>query len=1026
MSYNVDGMLDVRQLETPQATHEDLFLQLYYDLLSWAMYLTDRQRERAEDLVHDSFIQFTRTRPDLATIKDIRSYLFRVVRNMHLSHLRRWLQPSYAALSISDFDSAEAGLRTVALETDQAARQLQDVKLRVLSDLRHVCHYACARKEISKAGSVMILRFFHGYYPSEICKVMRTTRKAVEEWLRIARREVKAHQSDPLRLRFMAWNSEVDVPSLQPTLSVDEIVAELRAAVFHTRHGDCLGSEQLARLYKTESDAAVECSVLAHIVSCAACLDRVNELLGIEPLSERCPIEKLGRDRGSTSARPQQDGVEEFKRKNARRAREYDEHRPHELRIAVNGHVLGAQRVVYDQNEQVVTVSLNEPMSFVEVLSEQDVRLLYLDAASLPGDGWQPQRVELSDGRTLGVTFSFGDVWPTLRVTYDDPSLCPSLAAGLNEEVRSRLEALRPAPRRTSPAPAFSILNYDRPSIKGPWPLTRFFSPAGLTAVLALALIAALLWAYRPAPPISADALLERAIRAEDLVVGSRDEAVNQVVTLEERDPADGRVLARRRIETWRRGSDGKAARRLYDEERGLIGGAWTDRDGTRKVYLKGARAEEQRGYELGELLANDQLWQLDLSAGSFASIIAAGRAHDANVRETPSSYLISYDLGAGLADREVPRLLRATLTLNRSDLHATEQTLLVQGYGRRPAAEVREYRFVEASYRRRSIAAVPSSAFEPEPELTGLAVPRRRPTEIEGPAPPATAAATEAELTSLEMEARYLLDRVGASLGEQITFARTADGRVRIEALVDTDQRKADLRRALEPLANNAAIVMDLATVAEATQRAGGHAPSGPLVVTRFELGASEMPAYQDLKRHFRESLGNGASEAEVERCVQQFATNMQTRADQPMRHAWALKRLVDRFSQSQLDAMDGPALEQWRLMISKHAREVQLETEKLRLALEPVFGGGFGNEKPGEIGPGEIRASGDRRTEEVVRSVRLLFELVSATERVVSKAFSHSVDNRPPAASMKAEQFWRSLRRAESLAERLHLLTL
>lgn len=1027
MSYSVEGMLDGRQLEARQATHEDLFLQLYNDLLSWAMYLTDRQRERAEDLVHDSFIQFTRTRPDLSNIKDARSYLFRVVRNMHLSQLRRWLQPSYASLSISDFDSAEAGLRAVAVETDYAARQLEDVKLRVLSDLRHVCHYACARKDISKAGSVMILRFFHGYYPSEISRILRTTRKAVEEWLRIARREVKAHQSDPLRLRFMAWNSEVDVPSLHPTLSAEEIVAQLRSAVFHTCRGDCLASEQLRRLYQADGDASVECRVLAHIVSCAVCLDRVNDLLGIDPLSKRCPIEKLGRDRGSSSGGAQADGIKEFKRKNAKRAREYDEHRPHELRIVVNGRVLGAQTVLYDQSEQVVTVNLNERMSFIEVFSEQDVRLLYLDAESLPGECAPSQRVELSDGRRLDLALSFEDAWPTLRVSYKDPSLCPSLAPALNDEVQSRLEAQRAVPRRMSTAPAFTLM-HDPPSIRGLRAWSRLFSPGRLTAALAIALIAALLWANRPVPSVSAAALLERATIAEDLVKNRRDEAINQIMILEERDPADGRVLARRHIETWRRGSDGSTARRLYDGDKNLIAGAWTEPDGTRKVCRKGSRAEEQTGSTLGDLLVSEELWQLDLTAGSFASIVAAGHADDAQVRETASSYVITYEPAARLIDRESPQLVRAALTLNRPDLHATEQTLLVQGLSRAPSSEAREYRFIEASYRRRSIAAVPGSAFEPEPELIGLAAPRSLPTVIETPGPSLVSAApTDAELTSLEMEARYLLDQAGASLGEQISFTRTPDGRVRIEALVDTDERKAELRQALEPITRNRAVTIDLATIAEATKRAGRNAPGRPVVVTRFELGRSQMPAQQDLELHFRKHLGSGASDAEVERQVQRFATMMQARADQPMKHAWALKHLVEDFTKSQLEAMDPAALEQWRRMISRHARDLRAETESLRRALEPVFGEAAGTQQPGEVAEtemGDTRAGEARGVEEVVRSVQRLFELVSATERVVSKAFSRSVDNQAASASLKAEQFWRSLSKTEALAERLDRL--
>jgi DNA-directed RNA polymerase specialized sigma24 family protein len=39
------------------------------------------------------------------------------------------------------------------------------------------------RKETSKAGSVLLLRFFRGYYPSELAQVLRTPRQVVDTWL---------------------------------------------------------------------------------------------------------------------------------------------------------------------------------------------------------------------------------------------------------------------------------------------------------------------------------------------------------------------------------------------------------------------------------------------------------------------------------------------------------------------------------------------------------------------------------------------------------------------------------------------------------------------------------------------------------------------------------------------------------------------------------------------------------------------------------------------------------------------------
>jgi DNA-directed RNA polymerase specialized sigma24 family protein len=58
------------------AIHAESFIQRYERLHGWALQLTERDHERAEDLLHDAFIQFTLSRPDLASIDDLDSYLY--------------------------------------------------------------------------------------------------------------------------------------------------------------------------------------------------------------------------------------------------------------------------------------------------------------------------------------------------------------------------------------------------------------------------------------------------------------------------------------------------------------------------------------------------------------------------------------------------------------------------------------------------------------------------------------------------------------------------------------------------------------------------------------------------------------------------------------------------------------------------------------------------------------------------------------------------------------------------------------
>ena len=93
---------------------------------------------------------------------------------------------------------AELGLRAVGAATVEATQELACV-----------CRYACLRKGSSKAGSILILRFFHGYFPSEIAQIARCTPHLVDDWLRIARREARLFREEPHRLRFLRSHAAI-------------------------------------------------------------------------------------------------------------------------------------------------------------------------------------------------------------------------------------------------------------------------------------------------------------------------------------------------------------------------------------------------------------------------------------------------------------------------------------------------------------------------------------------------------------------------------------------------------------------------------------------------------------------------------------------------------------------------------------------------------------------------------------------------------------------------------------------------
>ncbi|MBO0798637.1 MAG: hypothetical protein J2P31_07420, partial [Blastocatellia bacterium] len=103
----------LNRLRTTSTYYEDLFLDRYDWLFSLALQVTDHDPQQAEDLVHDVFVKFALTRPDLQRIDNLDGYLYTALRNTYRSQLRRAGRGLTLQLSLLDFDSLELELRFV-------------------------------------------------------------------------------------------------------------------------------------------------------------------------------------------------------------------------------------------------------------------------------------------------------------------------------------------------------------------------------------------------------------------------------------------------------------------------------------------------------------------------------------------------------------------------------------------------------------------------------------------------------------------------------------------------------------------------------------------------------------------------------------------------------------------------------------------------------------------------------------------------------------------------------------------------
>ncbi len=944
-------------------SHEDIFIERYDRLMGWTLRLTQNQ-EKAEDLLHDAFIHFTLARPDLAAIQNLEGYLYAIVRNLHLSQVRRDARHSLTQLSLIDFDSAEMGLRSIDPRSEAQVRD----------ELRHICHYASVRKVTSKSGSVLILRFFHGYFPGEIAHLLRSPRRAVDDWMRIARREVRLHIENPGRLGIAGETPAAALSEIVFGQTSTEFLASLRQAIFAARHGQCPTIEEWQRIYDSQEGESLDSSRLAHLVSCSRCLDEVNRTLRLPPLSDRYPTDMLGPDDRSPRPRPPSDTVRSLHR----RQREVFEHCPSELHVSVNGFIIGWQKIGSDLNEQTLAINVAEKIGFIEVLSEQGVRMLFMNVEPPPdGEADQGVRVELSEGRSIEVDLSFCESWPKVHELYCDPALSVvscQLPVVSEEETG---QAIREDAVQVVRLPLRERLQR---LFAGMGVLLR---PGAVTAMLAVLLIALVVYLRVRPTVVSASDLLRRAGATEDATLQKPDQAVHRIFNLEERH---GNVLlSRQRVEVWTNTTKGTRARRVYSERGQMIAAEWTSADGARTVFRLGAGVETSAPESSAESF--NELWRLDPSAKSFAAIVPDIEA--AHVEQQSNAYVINYQPADPLG-----KLVSATLRLKTSDLHAVEQILQL-----RRAGSVHEYRLVESWFERHELSEIAPRVFEPDTEIIGAYRPAAIRRESVAPEVKEEARLSAAALRGLEAEAHYQLHLIGACLREQ-TDVKRVDGGLRIQAIVDSEKRRGEFLDALQSMANIEGVSLEILTSAEALKQQMS-LPQRPVASRRVEIQRSRIPVYEHLRNHF------ALRGDELDREIQRFASRMMNHSRKALLHSWALRQIAAEFSSAEMDGLDAAAQSRLRRILADHARSFEQESAALAEGLNPVFG--QTTEQGSNVEGLNISESAER-----------IFEAALFHEKVIRQAFTVSNDS-AQSFLVGTRQFWDSLAATRKMARRI-----
>ena len=618
---------------------EDLLESYYSQLLKWGSVLTRGDSGMAQDIVHDLCLHFTLARPDLSQVTNLDGYLYTCLRNIYLSAIARSSREATQFVSIAEFDSIHFALSTSS----------SDGLLQRQNDLRRICSFTVWRKESSKSASYLILLFFHGYCRREIAEIACLPIAAIYNKLKIARAEIKSHLEDSGKLRIATREVPAE-PNLRlsPVSSV-ELFNEFRGTILQADPAQCLPVEILIGHYRSADPKPISCSLLSHIVSCERCLNLIDRHFQRPTLEDREPPEDFASrtDRKSTDGSTLDKSYRTMMRSVRRQRERVQEHRPRTLSIAVNGKITAFHDVHGERSVLSSRIEYPENAQFIEVFTEQQVRLALLPIGERPPEGSHvhTQRVALSDDRWLELTINFDGLGLQSEVTYFDPALAVAMAEDESDEelpVLGQPKAQLPPEAGISAKRLSAIAELVR-ILRGMMP-----RPAIAWAVLLVCIGVAGFFAYRShRVRLEANDVLNQAVGLEAAEL--EGQAEHQTLQFEEA-ATDAHVVGRGTIDVWKESDAGRFMRRLYNDQHRLIAAEWRTKDGSVGSY----KATDDGLSSEDRALATSADWTQELSASSYRNLAGS----QVQIRAVGETYELTAP--APREDRSIssPRLL--------------------------------------------------------------------------------------------------------------------------------------------------------------------------------------------------------------------------------------------------------------------------------------------------------------------------------------------------------------------------------
>ncbi|WP_158792089.1 RNA polymerase sigma factor [Granulicella sp. L60] len=889
------------------ADHESIFLDRYAWLLDRALPLTRGSKDQAEDLVQDLYVRFVFSHSDIDVTDDerLKGYLYRALQNLSNDKHRRRGRDPLSNLQTVDYDTMES-----ALSGADNSRLLY-----VRSDLAGICEYACARRMSSRAGSVLILRFILGYFPSEIVALLRTTPAAVYKLVESARLEAKVFLKLPGSLHFPGSDSIVKVSFTKLSLPDDpaSLFVWLHNRVFEAKEGECFTSDALELLYSANSTRQLTTREVGHLVSCQDCLERANHLLHFPELSKRFPDDPNDRGSNPPSTRSSGNRTVAAMRKKLRAARE---HRPKTLEIAVDGHVHGAQKVTSALSRFQILLEPSTTPKYISILSEQGHSLLYVDLQHQGFPGFYPLRTEIpfSDERFLVLELNPSASGSVIELTYYDPALEVLEESWIFEE--ERLPIFQPRSVEIPDASAHPV------SHRQLWRrLLSWLSNAeirfhiGLFAALGMAAILALALPWRKQPRIAshdvpgAISLLAQSERTARIAIPVGG-ASRRTFALEVRDDR-GKVIESATVQELHDDAFERRAIRMVGADHKLLAGRWSDASGKSTTYTPKDGMRHQAPDKPAADILNDA-WSQIPEASDFDRLI--GKVDKLRVERRRNDYQLVYGTPQHSAP---PSLIYADIVLSGTDLHPTSETLRL-----RRGKVTREYHFRELTYEILRADQVVDGDFDPSVPLSDL----RSSLNLN----PGLSSSTH-----LTLEALQLLNSLGPDVERIVNLERRSDGTVELNGVFPTSVEKTSVSRVFQSLKSGNQLKIDLHSSDEPVPSRKKEQPVSMESLESIAVDTRRIPFDDQIRPILAH---DGLAETSLEDRIRTLSRDVTFNSAELHREGWSIAQIAGRdFSLGELRSMAPEDKTLWLTLLEKHIHSFNEHLVALRAELAP-----------------------------------------------------------------------------------------